>query len=279
MPQTLLISYLFRITTMATSAPLAGPARDHFIRLQQVGKRFQSGGQVRQVLSDFTLDVAHHEFLAILGESGCGKSTLLRLLTGLDQIDEGAILVDGAAPRIGNDEVGIVFQDPRLFPWLTVEQNVALGLARFRLEADERRRRVREYIALVGLTGFERALPHQLSGGMAQRVALARAIVSRPGFLLLDEPFSALDALTRAQMHEQLLRVREQAQLTVLLVTHDVEEAVALADRVVVMAPRPGRIHALLEPDLPHPRRRTDAHFQSRVDQLRGLLAQGTGLH
>jgi ABC-type nitrate/sulfonate/bicarbonate transport system ATPase subunit len=249
----------------------------HFVRLQAVSKRYRVAGRDLPILADFSLDVRRHEFIAIVGESGCGKSTLLRLLIGLDDVYDGRILVDGVAPRIGNDEAAIVFQDPRLFPWLTVEQNVALGLARFGLDRAEVARRVQEHIALVGLSGFEPALPHQLSGGMAQRVALARSIVAHPGFLLLDEPFSALDATTRSLMHDQLLRVRDATDLTMLLVTHDVEEAVYLADRVVVMAPRPGRIREIVDIDLPRPRVRGDAAFQRERERLHALLRNGDG--
>ncbi|MBB3261029.1 sulfonate transport system ATP-binding protein [Paraburkholderia bannensis] len=256
-------------------APHRGGALDSFVRLRGVSKRFQVAGDTRAILADLDLDIRREAFIAILGESGCGKSTLLRLLCGLDSAYDGQILVDGVAPKIGNDEAGIVFQDPRLFPWLTVEQNIALGLARFGLERAEVRQRVREHIALVGLAGFERALPHQLSGGMAQRVALARAIVARPAFLLLDEPFSALDALTRSQMHDQLLRIRAAADLTMLLVTHDVEEAVYLADRVVVMAPRPGPLRASVEIDLDYPRNRADTAFQRERERLHALLGHG----
>jgi ABC-type nitrate/sulfonate/bicarbonate transport system ATPase subunit len=264
------------MTRLATHPDPQGVV-DHFVRLKGVSKQFAVNGRSLPILADFDLDVRRHEFIAILGESGCGKSTLLRLLIGLDEAYEGRILVDGVAPKIGNDEAGIVFQEPRLFPWLTVEQNVALGLARFGLGRAEVKRRVEEHIALVGLAGFERALPHQLSGGMSQRVALARAIVSQPGFLVLDEPFSALDALTRSQMHDQLLRVRKAADLTMLLVTHDVEEAVYLADRVVVMAPRPGPPRAVVDIDLPHPRARGDAAFQHQRERVHALLGQGEG--
>lgn len=260
---------------LAPKSPYGGGTPDSFVRLHGVGKRFQVAGHSRAILADLDLDIRRKEFIAILGESGCGKSTLLRLLCGLDSTYEGEILVDGVAPRIGNDEAGIVFQDPRLFPWLTVEQNIALGLARFSLARSEVQQRVSEHVALVGLAGFERALPHQLSGGMAQRVALARAIVARPAFLLLDEPFSALDALTRSQMHDQLLRIRAAADLTMLLVTHDVEEAVYLADRVVVMAPRPGPLRAAVDIDLAYPRNRADTAFQHERERLHALLGHG----
>ncbi|WP_322069128.1 ABC transporter ATP-binding protein [Paraburkholderia bannensis] len=261
-------------------APSGGGASHPFVRLHGVSKRFQVAGSTRAILADLDFDIRRKEFVAILGESGCGKSTLLRLLCGLDSAYDGQILVDGVAPKIGNDEAGVVFQDPRLFPWLTVEQNIALGLARFKFARAEVQQRVSEHIALVGLAGFERALPHQLSGGMAQRVALARAIVARPAFLLLDEPFSALDALTRSQMHDQLLRIRAATDLTMLLVTHDVEEAVYLADRVVVMAPRPGPLRATVDIELGWPRNRADTAFQRERERLHALLGHGgNGAH
>ncbi|MBN3851752.1 ABC transporter ATP-binding protein [Paraburkholderia sp. Ac-20340] len=262
-----------------SGAPASHAQSTAFVRLHGVSKRFQVGGQPRAILADLDLDIRRQEFIAILGESGCGKSTLLRLLCGLDAAYDGQILVDGVAPKIGNDEAGVVFQDPRLFPWLTVTQNIALGLARFQLDRAEVQQRVNEHIALVGLAGFEQALPHQLSGGMAQRVALARAIVARPAFLLLDEPFSALDALTRSQMHDQLLRIRAAADLTMLLVTHDVEEAVYLADRVVVMAPRPGPLRATVEIGLPYPRHRAETAFQQQRERLHALLGHGAHSH
>ncbi len=169
-----------------------------------------------------------------------------------------------------------MFQEHRLFPWLTVEQNVGLGLVNEGLTQAERFRRIEEFIQLVGLDGFQRAYPHQLSGGMAQRVAIARGLVASPRILLLDEPFGALDALTRQQMQEELLAIRKRAGITSLLVTHDVEEAIFLADRVVVLAPRPGRIKRIVEIDLPHPRDRAGYDFhQLRAELLYELTGDG----
>nr|WP_028079948.1 ABC transporter ATP-binding protein [Solimonas soli] len=238
------------------------------LALRHVGKRFEVDGRPLQVLHDLNLEVAEGEFTVIVGASGCGKSTLLRLLAGLDAAYDGEISVDGRAVRDVGRERGIIFQEHRLFPWLTVADNVALGLAAEAPPAAQVHERVAAMIALVGLQGFERALPHQLSGGMAQRVALARGLIADPRILLLDEPFGALDALTRHQMQDELLAIRERRRTTMLLVTHDVEEAIVLADRIVVLAPRPGRIRRIIDVDLPHPRRRGSYRFHSAREAL-----------
>ena len=246
------------------------------VRFNHVGKLFAVDGGELEAIREFNLDIAPGEFVAIVGSSGCGKSTLLRLLVGLDGEFRGHIEVAGKPVQgIGGDR-GIVFQEHRLFPWLTVEQNIGLGLVNEHLTQAERFRRVSEFIQLVGLQGFERAYPHQLSGGMAQRVAIARGLVASPQILLLDEPFGALDALTRQQMQDELLAIRARAQITTLLVTHDVEEAIFLADRVVVMEPRPGRIKRIVDIDLPHPRQRSSFEFhQLREELLHELTSDG----
>ncbi len=242
------------------------------VRFRDVAKRFVVNGAVLEAIRHVSLDIADGEFVAIVGGSGCGKSTLLRLLVGLDTEHDGDILVDGQpVTGIGADR-GIVFQEHRLFPWLTVAENIGLGLVNEQLDSNEKADRVAEHIALVGLTGFEAALPHQLSGGMAQRVAIARGLVSSPRILLLDEPFGALDALTRRQMQDELLAIHARRRVTTLLVTHDVEEAIMLADRIAVMEPRPGRIREIVTVDLPRPRRRTDAAFQTLHERLIDLL-------
>jgi len=247
--------------------------RQPVVSLRQVGKHFQVNGQALEALRDITLTLQEGEFTAIVGASGCGKSTLLRLLMGLDREYAGSIEVDGQALRgIGADR-GIVFQEHRLFPWLTVRQNIALGLANESMPRSRREALVSEHIALVGLEGFEAALPHQLSGGMAQRVAIARGLVGSPRILLLDEPFGALDALTRRQMQEELLRIRARRNITMLLVTHDVDEAVFLADQVVVMQPRPGRIREVVRLAMAHPRQREESAFQQRVQALVSQLS------
>lgn len=231
------------------------------VRFASVRKTFAVNGGELEAIRAFDLDIHEGESVAIVGSSGCGKSTLLRLLVGLDRNFEGAIRIDDRPVCGIGSECGIVFQEHRLFPWLTVAENIALGLASAAIDKAERHRQVERLVRLVGLDGFQKAYPHQLSGGMAQRVAIARGLVVNPRILLLDEPFGALDALTRQQMQEELLAVRARAGITMLLVTHDVEEAVFLADRVVVLAPRPGRIRRVFPVDLPHPRNRGGLEF------------------
>ncbi|AIS15658.1 Alkanesulfonates ABC transporter ATP-binding protein [Pseudomonas chlororaphis subsp. aurantiaca] len=238
------------------------------VSFNQVGKTFEVAGGELEAIREFNLEIAEGEFVAIVGSSGCGKSTLLRLLIGLDTQFRGEIRVDGKAVNGIGGERGIVFQEHRLFPWLTVEENIGLGLVNEALSASERQTRIADFIELVGLTDFTRAYPHQLSGGMAQRVAIARGLVASPRILLLDEPFGALDALTRQQMQDELLAIRERARITTVLVTHDVEEAIFLADRVVVMEPRPGRIKRVVDIALPHPRQRSSFDFHRLREEL-----------
>ncbi|QQZ42360.1 ABC transporter ATP-binding protein [Pseudomonas sp. SK3(2021)] len=238
------------------------------VSFNQVGKTFEVAGGELEAIREFNLEIAEGEFVAIVGSSGCGKSTLLRLLIGLDTQFRGEIRVDGKVVDGIGGERGIVFQEHRLFPWLTVEENIGLGLVNEALSASERQTRIADFIELVGLTDFTRAYPHQLSGGMAQRVAIARGLVASPRILLLDEPFGALDALTRQQMQDELLAIRERARITTVLVTHDVEEAIFLADRVVVMEPRPGRIKRVVDIALPHPRQRSSFDFHQLREEL-----------
>ena len=241
------------------------------LQIRHVAKRYAStqaaGGQL-QVLQNIDLDVPGGQFLSIVGASGCGKSTLLRLILGLDDDYQGDILLDGTRIDGTGLERGIVFQDHRLFPWLTVEQNIAVGLRNARLGAAEKRESVAEHLALVGLQAFAKSYPHQISGGMAQRVAIARGLVNRPRVLLLDEPFGALDALTRVRLQTELQRIWQQEGITMILVTHDVDEAVFLGDRVVVMQPHPGRIKRIVDVDLPHPRHRSDPRFVALRDDV-----------
>jgi len=244
------------------------------VSFRQVAKSFPVDGRELQAIERFDLEVADGEFIAIVGASGCGKSTLLRLLVGLDREFQGEIRIAGKPIDGIGGERGIVFQEHRLFPWLSVEQNVALGLVNEPLSETGKAAKVADYLQLVGLSAFARAYPHQLSGGMAQRVAIARGLVASPRILLLDEPFGALDALTRQQLQEELLRIRQRERITTVLVTHDVEEALFLADRVVVMAPRPGRIKRIVEVPLAHPRERGGYDF---LRQREALLHELTG--
>ena len=231
------------------------------IRAAGVGKRFNANGTEVVALERVDLDVRPGEFLSIIGGSGCGKSTFLRIVAGLERNDTGSITVGGAPIAGPSLERGIMFQDHRLLPWLTVERNVAFALSR--IPTAEARERVAEALRTVGLAGFEKAYAHQLSGGMAQRAAIARVLVNRPRVLLLDEPFGALDALTKIQMQEELLRIWEAERSTVILVTHDIDEAVFLGDRVAIMSSRPGSLRRFVDVDLPRPRDRSGAAFAS----------------
>jgi len=243
-----------------------------------VSKSFAVNGTQIDALQDMSLHVAAGEFVALLGPSGCGKSTLLRLIAGLDSDYHGSIQQDGAVVTGTSLARGIVFQEPRLFPWATVRQNIALGLKNAPISEAAKRDSVAAHISLVGLDGFAEAYPHQLSGGMAQRAAIARGLVNRPRLLLLDEPFGALDALTRARLQTELQRIWAHEQITMMLVTHDVDEAVFLGDRVVVLAPRPGRISRIFDIAVDRPRERSnDQLIRIRNEVLRTLEHGGEG--
>jgi sulfonate transport system ATP-binding protein len=246
------------------------------LRLRAVSRMFQVAGAPLPVLTGIDLAVPPGAFVTIVGASGCGKSTLLRLIAGLDAGFDGAVTLDGQPVAGPSLDRGLVFQEPRLFPWLTVAQNIGLGLLNADLPKAERKRAVQEHIALVGLNGFQDAWPHQLSGGMAQRAAIARGLVNRPRVLLLDEPFGALDALTRARLQDELQRIWAAEGITMLLVTHDVDEAVYLGDRVIVMAPRPGRIAASFDVPLARPRDRSDPALGRVRDAVMAALQQAT---
>jgi sulfonate transport system ATP-binding protein len=245
------------------------------IEIINVKKRYELDGEVRSVLGGVTLSIEPGEFVSVVGVSGCGKSTLLRLLIGLDQEYQGEIRVGGEAVLGTSLERGIVFQEHRLFPWLTLRENVGLALQNSTWSESEKERAVQEHIELVGLAGFEGAYPHQLSGGMAQRAAIARALVNRPSILLLDEPFGALDAMTRANLQQELQRIWQVEKITMVLVTHDVEEAVLLGDRVVVLQARPGRIERVVAVDVPHPRKRSDPRLETLVAEVRDAIVGG----
>ena len=232
-----------------------------------------AGGPL-QVIDGLDLDIAPGEFVALLGPSGCGKSTLLRLVAGLEPASAGQLLQDGQPITDPDPARIVVFQDPTLFPWRTVWDNVALGLqARGLLKAQSQR--VDEALALVGLQAFARALPHELSGGMAQRVALARALVNDPRLLVLDEPLGKLDSLTRLAMQTELVALWQRKGFSALLVTHDVEEALFMAQRVVVFSDRPARIREVLVNDLPYPRHRGDPRLVELRRQALALLGLG----
>ena len=246
------------------------------LRLRHVGKQYQVKGRIFDVLHDVTLDAEPGSFISLVGSSGRGKSTLLRLIVGLDPTYDGRILLDGEPIRGTSLRRGIVFQDHRLLPWLTLSENIGLSLENIDWPQQRKRDAVREHIELVGLTGFEQAYPYQLSGGMAQRAAIARGLVSEPEILLLDEPLGALDALTRIRLQDELLRIWQARRVTMILVTHDVEEAIYLGDRVLVMQPHPGRITREIVLDLPRPRDRASQRFNEiRQQILRDMGAFG----
>lgn len=253
----------------------AGTAAAGGLALRGVGKRYHIEGRALPVLQDIDLDIRPGEFISIVGPSGCGKSTLLRLIVGLDSEYEGDILLDGRRIEGTSLDRGIVFQDHRLFPWMTVEDNIALALLNRDLPAARKRELVAEHIELVNLSGFEKAWPHQLSGGMAQRAAIARALVNEPKVLLLDEPLGALDALTRVYLQTELQRIWLQHRSTVIMVTHDVEEAVYLGDRVVIMDANPGKIARVVDVPLQHPRDRAAPLLRKLKDEILAELIKG----
>jgi NitT/TauT family transport system ATP-binding protein len=224
------------------------------LEVAELGRVFASDQGRTVALQDIEFRAHKREFICLIGASGCGKSTLIRILAGLDIPTSGAVLVDGAEVRGPGSDRGMVFQGYTLFPWRTVLDNVAFGLEVGGLSALQARHQAREWVELVGLSRFVKAYPHQLSGGMKQRVAIARALANHPRILLMDEPFGALDAQTRAQMQSYLLQIWRQVDITVVFVTHDLEEAIYLADRIVVLGPNPGRVLEVIEVPVPRPR-------------------------
>jgi len=253
----------------------AAPRKSVAIDIRGVSQAFDLRGTALPVLEDIDLAVAAGEFVALLGPSGCGKSTLLRLVSGLDRPTSGTILADGEAVEGPDPSRILVFQDPTLFPWTSVWKNVATGLDARGVLAQQRGR-VDDALALVGLTAFGGAYPHQLSGGMAQRASLARALVNDPALLLLDEPLGKLDSLTRLTLQGELLSLWRDKAFTAILVTHDVEEAVLLSSRVIVLSERPARIKAEFAVDLPYPRHRDNRQVVELRRQILGTLGLET---
>ena len=245
------------------------------VSIRDLAKSFTLNGERLQVLRNLNLEIHDGESLAIVGASGSGKTTLLRVLAGLETADGGEVLIDGTPVRGVGTERAVIFQEPRLLPWLTVLSNVAFGLEVRGVAKPEAEARARHYIRLVGLQEFETAYPRQLSGGMAQRVGIARALTVQPGILLLDEPLGALDAMTKMTMQEELSRIWREEKVTMVLVTHDLEEAIYLADRVLVLPKQRGALPRLIDIDLPRPRNRNEPGF---VEMRRRLMAE-FGLH
>lgn len=238
-----------------SAASATMPRDDVALEVTSVSKYFPGKGGDIRAIDNVSFRLAENDFVSLVGPSGCGKSTLLNIIAGLEDPSSGLVTLDGEQIEGPGRDRGMVFQAYTLFPWLSVYDNVSFALAQERLSGKESDTRVREQLDLVGLTPFANAHPRQLSGGMKQRVALARSLVYRPRILLMDEPFGALDAQTRSSMQELLSEVWEAHRITVLFVTHDVEEAVFLSDRVIVMSPHPGRVQREVQVPLPRPRR------------------------
>jgi len=251
------------------------------IRLDHVTKTYRTQrGELVRALEDITLHVRENEFVTIVGQSGCGKSTLLKLVAGLVSVSDGSIHVRDQLVHEPFRDVGIVFQDPVLLPWRTVFGNVMFSIEMLGLDAERSRDRARMLLDLAGLGAFETKFPRELSGGMQQRVAICRALVHDPGLLLMDEPFGALDAMTREEMSFELLRIWDERRKTILFVTHSIPEAILLADRVVVMTPRPGRIAEVLEIELPRPRTvqlEFDERFKAYSQAIRAHIFASRG--
>ncbi len=245
---------------------------NHKLEIRNLTKTFSTEDGEMMALEDVSIEVKPAEFLCIIGPSGCGKTTLLRMVAGLDHPSSGEIILDGKEVKGPSPDRGMVFQEFSLFPWRTVLKNVEFGLE-IKGVGDKARREIAEkYIELVGLQGFENHYPYELSGGMKQRVAIARALATEPSILLMDEPFGSVDAQTRNILQEELLRIWKRTKKTVLFVTHSVDEAVYLADRVAVMSARPGCLVKCLDIDIPRPRKRTSMEVNEFREKLLMLL-------
>jgi ABC-type nitrate/sulfonate/bicarbonate transport system ATPase subunit len=262
------------VPARAAASPPAGDASS--LRVENLSKRFTTADGTDVIaLASASLSIAAGEMVSLVGPSGCGKSTLLRMIAGLDEPTAGSVYVGSDRITGPSAERGLMFQDPNLFPWLSVRRNVGAGLVA-RGVLRQKRHEVEEFIRLVGLDGFANSYPHQLSGGMAQRAALARALVNHPKVLLLDEPLGALDAFTRMRMQDEVLRIWQARGTTMLLVTHDIDEAIYMSDRIVIMTPRPGRIERIIDVNLPRPRHRSaDDFLRLRAEILEMLHFTG----
>ncbi|MFT8314360.1 MAG: ABC transporter ATP-binding protein [Clostridium sp.] len=233
---------------------------EEILKIEGLCKNFTIDSGEVKVLNNINLEIQKNEFICIVGASGCGKSTLLRIIGGLERQYEGNVYLKEKPINGPGVDRGIIFQESRLFPWLTIEKNVEFGLPE-KLGSSNKKPIVKKHLELVGLENFEKAYPSQLSGGMQQRVSIARALVNNPDILLLDEPFGALDAFTRMNMQQEVLKIWEKDKTTMILVTHDIDEAIFLADRVVVMSSRPGTIKKIIDVKIPRPRKRNNYDY------------------
>jgi len=238
------------------------------LEIKGLSKSFSVKGKTFEALHDVNLSVGDKEFMCLLGPSGCGKTTLLRIMAGLERPTSGAVLLDGVPIEGPGPQRGMVFQEYSLFPWRTILDNVAFGLELQGVSKEERFEKARKYLKAVGLEEFENSYPHELSGGMKQRVAIVRALVNNPRALFMDEPFGALDAQTRNVMQAELLRIWQEQQKTVVFVTHSVDEAIYLADQVVIMSARPGQICEILDIGIPRPRVRTSSEVNRYRERI-----------
>lgn len=243
------------------------------IAIRNVTKQFYGDVEERGLaLSDINLSIYPNEFVSIVGRSGCGKTTLLNMIAGLLRPSSGDVLVNGAAVKGPGPDRGMVFQNAALFPWLTAIQNIEFGPQSQNMPKNERQQLSQELIELVHLTGFEHKYPRELSGGMGQRVAIARALAVDPDILLMDEPFGALDELTRAEMQDELLRIWEARKKTVVFITHSIFEALYLSDRIIVLSPHPGRIRMEMQVDMPRPRHRSSQRFMEDYEKIHNAI-------
>ena len=247
------------------------------IKINQVYKKFKNTDSSKEdivALNGFSLDIKAGSFVSLIGPSGCGKSTLLRIIGGLDKATEGSLYLDGKEIKKPSSDRGFAFQGSNLFPWLSVEKNIAFGLKARHIYKDHKDD-VKEYINLVGLEGFEKSFPHQLSGGMQQRASLASALVGHPSVLLLDEPLGALDAFTRMNLQDEILSIWKKHNMTMIMVTHDVDEAIYMSDQVVVMSSRPSKVEEIIDINLPRPRARSQDTFQEYRTRILNVLNLG----
>lgn len=246
---------------------------EYIIKIKHLNKKFQVDRQPMEVLRDINLQVRKREFITIVGHSGCGKSTLLKIMCGLVDYEDGVVERNGHAVVGPGPKCGMVFQDHRLLPWLKIKDNVGFGLKS--LSKEERVRKVREHLELVGLQDFADSYPSQISGGMSQRAAIARGLANNPTILLLDEPFGALDALTRIQMQKEILRIQKKEETTMVMVTHDIDEAVYLGNRIVVMSARPGEIKEIIETDPVESRKRGSKLYNQYKQKILDYFFEG----
>jgi sulfonate transport system ATP-binding protein len=247
--------------------------RKTVLKVEHLSKQFAIKTETMNALEDINLDIKNGEFISIVGPSGCGKSTFLRIVSNLESITSGSVSIDGEEISGPSNKMKMIFQESRLFPWLTIEKNIDFVLPDT-LSKSEKSSLIDEYLELVGLKNFKKAVPSQLSGGMQQRVSIARALVTKPEILLLDEPFGALDAFTRMNLQSELLRIWREQHNTMILVTHDIDEAIYLSDRIIIMSARPGKIKAIVDVKMDHPRDRSSYSFLEIRKKILGYFIE-----